>query len=249
MFANVPHSSHLTPGTTTSTGLFPPPCYQFFRTGTHSNIPPHYTHIHLIHKTYNPTQHTTHTIAPPRHIPSTLPTLYTHHPDTMERGVISSKLHFCPSCKPFEYILGHPTHEPGEHPKFPWAMNLACPQCRCTYTICTVCTNQRLHFTNNIKTQHHHDRKHSGKNISGNNHSSVNLSGNKRKPPPPNNNPHTGTANDSGLPHAREWWAGLSCALGNEVGCAGMLSHRITVVVRARPSANYQGGQCAAAGG
>ena len=109
----------------------------------------------------------------------------------MQQGVISARLHyFCPNCKPHEYIVGHPTHEPGDHPKYPWATNLACPQCRCTYTICTVCINQRLHFTNNIQTQRHHDRKHSGKNIPGSNHHRITPSGNNPIPPSSQNLPH-----------------------------------------------------------
>lgn len=74
-------------------------------------------------------------------------------------GFAPSSLQFCPKCYPNPSI-GLPDHPPGKHPDFPWAMRLVCRTCHCKFTLCTVCTNQRIRLTTSELRHRHHHRCH-----------------------------------------------------------------------------------------
>jgi hypothetical protein len=69
-------------------------------------------------------------------------------------GVCRTHLHFCPNCDP-NLAVARPNHPIGHHTKFAWALDLVCPICRCLYTICTLCSNQRTRLLNKRSVVRH----------------------------------------------------------------------------------------------
>lgn len=79
-------------------------------------------------------------------------------------GVAPLKLQLCPNCTP-TISLGRLNHPPDRHPKFLWAVELACPLCNCVYTICKLCPFVRNHLINNAMIQRHNRDYHTGREI------------------------------------------------------------------------------------
>jgi hypothetical protein len=80
-------------------------------------------------------------------------------------GAAPIDVHFCPNCLP-SCILGKHNHPPGQHPRFPsWALELLCPSCKCLYTICRLCTNQRKPCINKDMILRHNRLYHVAKQV------------------------------------------------------------------------------------
>lgn len=77
-------------------------------------------------------------------------------------GCAPSKLRFCPKCHPIP-SLGDSNSEPAMIGKFPWAIELICPICKCMFTICSSCMGQRKALLNNRMAQRHHRDFHLGR--------------------------------------------------------------------------------------
>lgn len=88
---------------------------------------------------------------------------YTHNftmasPSTVY-GVSPAILRFCPQCFP-DLSLGSPSHPPGQHDTYPWAVALVCRQCTCLFSLCTLCPDQRSRLLNKSLRRRHHQRYH-----------------------------------------------------------------------------------------